>query len=69
MGGVDTGANSLAGGDCGGPEVADLFATGANFDTDGSCKDAATDSAAGAAFTTVTTADLNLGDLAFDPPG
>lgn len=62
-------ANSLLGGDCAGPQSADLFATGANFDTDGTCKDAATDSATGDAFTTVTTAELNLDDLALNPPG
>lgn len=62
-------ANSVAGGDCGGPESAELFAMGVNFDTDGTCKAAAADSATGDAFTTVTAGELNLDVLALNAPG
>jgi len=60
-------ANSPTGGDCAGPNP--LSAAGANFDTDGTCKTAAAAGGTGAFFTTVTSADLNLGALALNPPG
>jgi hypothetical protein len=62
-------ADSTSGNDCDGPESADMFATGVNFDSDGSCKAAATISSTGDAFTTVSSAELNLDALTVNPPG
>jgi hypothetical protein len=49
--------NNLSGGDCAGT----ITALGANLDTDGSCGTTK--------FTQITSAELNLGSLALNPPG
>src|SRR5216684_3814131 len=53
--------NSIVGNSSGGNCYGTITASGANLDTDGSCRSIS--------FTTVTPAQLNLGPLALNPPG